>query len=498
MMQMTLFHKYFILLSLITVILYPAKAANNPKPPYQAIFNVTVTDTLIDTGSIHLEINNSGFNSQFVGQGTAYPLSVAPGNNFTAVSLTRPLTYGILTYRSIKNGVPKMFLYIVLVESDDQINITVNTDTIIFIGKGSDKYNCIVEQERVKEDGIYEESSKLPEKMVFERFMLTKNAYDTIFQTRRDIIEKYKSTLNPEVYNLMLADNQGLHNIRLLSIITFAGTGGKRRSFDDAIKKAYYQFFNNPVPNLPEQVLVQSSLYCDFLYQKEVFAIYFFNSAKPGYYNSGYKFKVIYDRIQKNYSGIIQDKLTLMAFYRCTKLKQDVSLFYDVALQDMQDSTFKAALAKLRTALTGKAYPFELTDDKGKIVRLSDFKGKLVVMDFWFTGCEACIFLAKNMKSIVASYKSNPKVVFVTVSIDKKRDGWLKSLDSELYSNKDEINLYTNGLGSYHPLIQHYKISAYPCLLLISKDGEIITTEPPRPTKQENIEPFKQLIDANI
>ena len=93
------------------------------------------------------------------------------------------------------------------------------------------------------------------------------------------------------------------------------------------------------------------------------------------------------------------------------------------------------------------AYPFALPDIHGKIVRLADFKGKVVFMDFWYTGCGWCLqYYQHCLSKAEAFYKNNPNVVFVSVSIDAVPT-WDKMPKDRAYTGDGAINLYTAGKG---------------------------------------------------
>jgi len=128
-----------------------------------------------------------------------------------------------------------------------------------------------------------------------------------------------------------------------------------------------------------------------------------------------------------------------------------------------------------RTNPGDKAYNFSLTDVNGKRVTLNQFKGKVVFIDFWFTGCEHCkIYFKNTLNSIEEKYEYNSNIVFITVSIDKSKEKWLNSIAKDSYTSAKAVNLYTDGLGDAHPLIQYYNISSFPRLMLIDRNGRII------------------------
>lgn len=134
------------------------------------------------------------------------------------------------------------------------------------------------------------------------------------------------------------------------------------------------------------------------------------------------------------------------------------------------------------------AFAFELKDTLGRGVRLSDFKGKTLVMDFWFTGCKACVQVAQYLHQVVIpQFQSDTNVVFIAVSTDISFLQWKKSIRSRLYSNPPQLNLFTMGMGSQHPLCLHYGFEGAPQMLLIDKDGRLISSVNPGPQLVEMI-----------
>jgi thiol-disulfide isomerase/thioredoxin len=116
---------------------------------------------------------------------------------------------------------------------------------------------------------------------------------------------------------------------------------------------------------------------------------------------------------------------------------------------------------------------FEFPDTNGKLVKLSDFKGKTVFLDFWYTGCGACTYFYTNVLSQVEKELHGKGVEFVTISIDAGRDYWLKSVKGGRYTSELATNLYTGGVGYGHKLIKHYGIDSYPTFVVVDRDGKI-------------------------
>jgi thiol-disulfide isomerase/thioredoxin len=132
-------------------------------------------------------------------------------------------------------------------------------------------------------------------------------------------------------------------------------------------------------------------------------------------------------------------------------------------------------------------------------VRISDFKGKFVFVDLWFTGCGACIMANDALKAVHDSLK-NENIVFLSISIDKNKKKWIQSItknaqSTELnnwagkyYPAEGTVTLYTGGSGSENEFIRKYVPSGFfPQLLLINPSGKILSANPPRPDPNPKI-----------
>ena len=64
------------------------------------------------------------------------------------------------------------------------------------------------------------------------------------------------------------------------------------------------------------------------------------------------------------------------------------------------------------------------TNQLGQKVSLNDLKGKILVIDFFFSRCPSiCPGLARNMKKLQDSFEKNPEIVqFISISVDPEFD----------------------------------------------------------------------------
>lgn len=124
-----------------------------------------------------------------------------------------------------------------------------------------------------------------------------------------------------------------------------------------------------------------------------------------------------------------------------------------------------------------KAFFFELKDTLGYIHKLDDFRGKTVVMDFWFTGCKGCVEVARMLREQVKPhFEADTTVVFVAVSLDINFLQWKRSIRSGIYTSLGQLNLFTNGMGGSHPVYRHYGFSGAPQMLVIDPEGYVVSS----------------------
>lgn len=125
-----------------------------------------------------------------------------------------------------------------------------------------------------------------------------------------------------------------------------------------------------------------------------------------------------------------------------------------------------------------RAYPFELKDTLGYSHRLGDFKGKTIIMDFWFTGCKGCVQVARMLREQVKpAFEGDTSVVFIAVSLDINFLEWKRSIQSGIYTSEGQLNLFTNGLGANHPIYPYYGFSGAPQMLVIDQEGFVVSRQ---------------------
>ncbi|SEN07783.1 Thiol-disulfide isomerase or thioredoxin [bacterium A37T11] len=377
-------------------------------------------------------------------------------------------------------------------EAGDSVHLNVNkTGQLFFTGKGAEKYNCMAE--------IYRYKIQTNEQM--ERKLFDKNDYHQIYQLESikmdeeitgkiRILESYKTSIKPEIFQAMYYDAIATTLMPTFHPMSFHSdfVNAKYTIKEDSILLEQY-LKKDYILEKSDHAKAQSAYFADLLFKLERLKFEVKARIKDPvkeYYEPGkINFKTLYQRLSSNYSGELRDKLITMAFLSLPKMELESRAFVARAEQDVKSPYYKKIIQNYAQQLN-KAYPFALPDDQGVVHKLADYKGKLLIMDFWFTGCVWCGVLHSAMHPILERYKHNPNVVFFTVNVDKDENEWRKSLLDQAYSSPDYINLFTAGQGIKHPFPTEYGYNGFPQLLIIGKDGEVVSYNPPRPLHMEH------------
>ena len=223
----------------------------------------------------------------------------------------------------------------------------------------------------------------------------------------------------------------------------------------------------------------------------------YLHTRNPIYFSPSKSLRIVYDQIKQNYSGALKDKLLTYLVLAGSASKSLPYCFSD-ALETVKNPVFLKALKNHLQCVPGmKAMDFAFQDTARVIHRLSDYKGKIVVLDFWFTGCGSCRALTPYLRKVEETFQNKPNVVFISVSIDKTIPIWKSGINSGFYTtSKNEIKLYTNGLADKDPFIVNNNISGAPSLRLIDQRGN--WCENPKICTEDDGADLIRLINNNL
>jgi cytochrome oxidase Cu insertion factor (SCO1/SenC/PrrC family) len=116
----------------------------------------------------------------------------------------------------------------------------------------------------------------------------------------------------------------------------------------------------------------------------------------------------------------------------------------------------------------GGSIDFSLVDIDGEAFRLSDFKGRVVLLDFMATRCGPCMMSMSDLSEIHTHF--GEEIVMISISIDTVSDtveqlrSWRDTWEADWIHARDTAD---------PPLSQRFKVSAIPTMFIIDKEGEI-------------------------
>jgi thiol-disulfide isomerase/thioredoxin len=362
-----------------------------------------------------------------------------------------------------------------LLEKGCFVQIAIDGNKIISCsGKGSEAFQCQLALKSINSE-FTGGCSVVNTDCLLRRRQFVNN----IIIQRGDLIDRFKDKMSGLVYQIMKADNIGYMNYMEYDYLKLFE---RTRYIEQAavVKKwVLDNYAANSTEIIPDSVRLYSIWFGAYQLLKETF----YAGALESTMNIDYPhLSSIIKIICSDYSGNLRNSLLTLAFtnlkwYKYTS--EELPIIFEKVIK-ITSGSYKSYLIQQRDAFCSgvKLFKFEFKDTTDKTIRLKDFAGKVVVLDFWFTGCEFCRDLNNNVKSVyVKLAKKSKDIAFVSVCLDKNAETWKRSIKSGLYTHDGYFDLYTNGLGFEHPFIEFYNFQGAPQLMVVSKDGRLVSIE---------------------
>jgi thiol-disulfide isomerase/thioredoxin len=136
---------------------------------------------------------------------------------------------------------------------------------------------------------------------------------------------------------------------------------------------------------------------------------------------------------------------------------------------------------------------FTLESNEGKKVSLSDFKGKVVYIDFWATWCGPCVAEIPHSKKLKEKFAGNDSIVFMYVSVDNEDnvDGWKSFIRKKGLTG---VQLISRDGGKEDRVGERYGLQYIPRFVLVDKNGKVAYGQAPAPSDASSEQLIKQLL----
>lgn len=363
--------------------------------------------------------------------------------------------------RKHANMLNQLVMFNYYAEKGDDVFFSEHNGLLSFSGKSAKKYRLIYELNRIDKQFDTGLSWDNPHnaKIYFQK-------KDSAFIKKMKLLEINKMQLTPSAYftikSQLIGDNlsKGLF-VYSLSDPQIQIAKSELKNYISFVPSKYY---DTRILN-KQNVIKYCGAYTFGLRQKFLYDSCTF--PKPRF-----SIKRSFNYFLKNFSGDLRERLLFNEIYLNRESTENITTYVRMALNVITDKKFRNVLEEIeKQRLPGSpAFEFSLSDTSGKQRTFSEFKGKVVLMDFWFTGCGSCLSSAPYVRKMEAYFKGQP-VVFLTINDDVSRQVWLKNVRKRTYTSEYSIDLFTDGKAFKSDINKYYNVEYCPVFILIGKDG---------------------------
>lgn len=129
----------------------------------------------------------------------------------------------------------------------------------------------------------------------------------------------------------------------------------------------------------------------------------------------------------------------------------------------------EAELFEMRHLAVGKTVPdLEADDTEGKLLKLSDYRGKIVVLVFWGTWCPHCMAMVPTERALVKRYEGQP---FAMVGVNSDID--LDKLKPALVKHGITWRSFYDGPTAEGPIATRWNVQGWPEVYVLDAKGVI-------------------------
>ena len=125
------------------------------------------------------------------------------------------------------------------------------------------------------------------------------------------------------------------------------------------------------------------------------------------------------------------------------------------------------------TSVGSIAPDLEFPNPDGKIIKLSDLRGKYVLIDFWASWCGPCRKENPNVVAMYHKYKDKGFEIF-SVSLDRDKAGWVGAIEKDRLVWPNHVSDLKSWSSEAAKI---YGVRSIPATFFIDKDGRILAKD---------------------
>lgn len=144
-------------------------------------------------------------------------------------------------------------------------------------------------------------------------------------------------------------------------------------------------------------------------------------------------------------------------------------------LTSIEAKAKEAMVTKYKSEMIKKEAPqFTLVNRDGKTVSLADYKGKVVVLDFWATWCGPCVMSFPGMQAAVNKYKQDKEVEFLFIDTWQREENYKDLVNEFMTKNNYTFHvLFDEMKDRTKATTTAYGVQGIPNKVVIDKEGFI-------------------------
>lgn len=292
---------------------------------------------------------------------------------------------------------------------------------------------------------------------------------DSLYTLRIDLLNS-KKNLNPEFYYV---ESNAIKYAKLERYSQYEEVRAfVMKDFDFKVSDS----FPNPFDSIDfnDEKMLQAYIYALYLRS-------YFRSVASKVPDNEYHTAYINEVVNKVKSAKIKDDILFAFAKRNLGKVDDLNSIYNVLTGIIVSGKYKTEIEKLyneyKITEKGAVSPdFKYSDINGDTVSLSDFIGKVALIDVWATWCGPCKMEIPHLKKL-EEYFHGKDVVFVSICAYDNELKWREMVEAKQLGG---VQLYASKQNT--EFLDLYQIKGIPRFILIDKKGRIISSQSKRPS----------------